>query len=62
MDGDARQYTFWPTTPEYLSMLEINPIAGRVFTGELVTDEYLANQQWLQLMGLGDSYQQFIGY
>jgi putative ABC transport system permease protein len=65
MDGETRQYTFWPMTPEYFSLLEITPIAGRTFSREFATDEYravLVNQQWLKFMGLGDNYQQLLDY
>ncbi len=64
VDGEARQFTFWPMTPEYFSMMELELLAGRAFTRDNPTDQgnaVVVNQQWLRLMGLsGEPYSQVI--
>ncbi len=62
-DGEGRQFTFWPMTPEYFSMLGVDLLSGRAFSRDYPTDEETAvivNQQWIRLMGYSDDYDKVI--
>jgi putative ABC transport system permease protein len=62
-DGEGRQFTFWPMTPEYFSMLGVDLLAGRAFSRDYPTDEETAvivNRQWLRLMGYSDNYDELL--
>lgn len=53
-DGESRQFYFWPATPEFFQMLEVDLIAGRWPDREMPTDEkrnVVVNEQWLRFMG-----------
>jgi putative ABC transport system permease protein len=62
-NGEGKQFTFWPMTPEYFSMLGIELLAGRAFSREYTTDEETAvivNEQWVRVMGFSDNYQELL--
>lgn len=54
-NGATFQYTYWPMTPEYFEMLEMELIAGRAFSRELPSDEgvsVVVNEKWVMQSGL----------
>ena len=65
LDGQIRQFYYWPATPEFFSMLEVELLAGRWPDRTLTTDQHynmVVNRQWLQLMGLDQDYEDLINY
>ncbi len=62
-DGEAKQFTFWPMTPEYFSMLDVDLLAGQPFSRDYPTDEETAvvvNERWIRLMGYSDNYEEIL--
>ncbi len=63
-DGESRQFYFWPATPEFFEILELDLIAGRWPDRNLATDErenVVVNEQWLHLMEFGQPWEDIIG-
>ncbi len=63
-DGQAKQFYYWPATPEYFSMLGVDLLAGRWPDRKLPTDQHsnvVVNQQWLRLMGFDQSPEEVLG-
>lgn len=64
IDGEVRQFYFWPATPEFFEILEVNLLAGRWPDRNLVTDQrenVVVNEQWLQHMGFAPPWENVIG-
>jgi putative ABC transport system permease protein len=64
IDGEARQFYYWPTTPEFFEILEVELLAGRWPDRKLATDQRenaVVNQRWLQYMGFDQDYEDIIG-
>lgn len=64
LEGQLRQFYYWPATPEFFSMLGAELLAGRWPDRNLATDQrenMVVNRQWLQLMGLDQDYENIIG-
>jgi putative ABC transport system permease protein len=62
-NGEGKQFTFWPMTPEYFSMLDVDLLAGRAFSRDYPTDEETAvivNERWVRLMGYSDNYEEIL--
>jgi putative ABC transport system permease protein len=65
IEGKIRQFTYWPATPEFFSMLGAELLAGRWPDRNLTTDEklnFVVNRQWLQLMGLEGDFDEIINH
>jgi putative ABC transport system permease protein len=64
VDGETRQFYFWPATPEFFEMLEVNLLAGRWPDRNLTTDQQenvVVNEQWLYHMGFAPPWEDVIG-
>ncbi len=64
IDGESRQFYYWPASPEFFKILELELLAGRWPDRNLPTDEkenIVVNQQWLSLMGFNQSHEETIG-
>lgn len=63
MEGQLRQFYYWPATPEFFTMLGAELLAGRWPDRALATDQHynmVVNRQWLQLMDLDQDYEDII--
>ncbi len=63
LEGQLRQFYYWPATPEFFTMLGAELLAGRWPDRALVTDQQnnmVVNRQWLHLMGLEQDYEDII--
>lgn len=63
LEGQLRQFYYWPATPEFFTMLGAELLAGRWPDRALVTDQHynmVVNRQWLHLMGLEQDYEDII--
>jgi putative ABC transport system permease protein len=64
IEGESRQFYYWPATPEFFKILEVELLAGRWPNRQLATDERenaVVNLQWLQYMGFGHDYENILG-
>lgn len=63
-DGESRQFYFWPATPEFFEILEVELIAGRWPERSLATDErenVVVNERWLHFMDFEKPWEDVIG-
>ena len=63
LEGQLRQFYYWPATPEFFTMLGAELLAGRWPDRALTTDQHynmVVNRQWLQLMDLDQDYDDII--
>lgn len=63
-EGESRQFYFWPATPEFFDILEVELIAGRWPERSLATDEgenVVVNERWLHFMDFEKPWKDVIG-
>lgn len=63
-DGESRQFYFWPATPEFFEILEVELLAGRWPDRNLATDQresIVVNTQWLHYMGFNQPWEDNLG-
>ncbi len=64
IDGEARQFYYWPASPEFFKMLEVELLAGRWPDRTLATDQRenaVVNEQWLHFMGFQPPWENVLG-
>ncbi|MFP4289478.1 MAG: ABC transporter permease [Bacteroidales bacterium] len=64
LDGETRQFYYWPLTPEFFEILNIEPLSGRLPSREFPSDEaknVVVNEKWAQYMGYTEPYDDLIG-
>lgn len=63
INGESRQFYFWPATPEFFHMLDVELLAGRWPERGMVTDQRenaVVNEQWLHFMGFGPPWENIL--
>ncbi len=64
IDGESRQFYYWPASPEFFEILEVDLLAGRWPDRDLATDQRenaVVNEQWLHFMGFEPPWENALG-
>lgn len=63
-EGETKQFYYWPVTPEFLEILNIQPILGRLPSRDHPSDEaknVVVNEAWAKYMGYSEPFDDLIG-
>jgi putative ABC transport system permease protein len=64
VNGVRKQYTFWPVHADFLSLLDVNPLAGRHFDPDMRSEHrntIMINETAINFLELQGSYEEIVG-